>query len=186
MDTLRPAALRVLVVDDNRDAADTLAMLLELRRYEVRAAYNGTHGLRVAREWVPDCVISDIQMPELDGYALARAVRADPTLAETKLVALSAFSDAGHARRAADAGFDHQITKASDTQELLEVLTVIEEIKKLATQTQELAQQNVELAGQTKQLLREVKEEVKEVKQDVRELKHEVKELKDERNSKKS
>ena len=84
----RPA-LRVLIVDDNQDAADSLAMLIELRmsapgasrlgnRYEVRVAYDGTEGLRVAREFVPDCLVSDISMPGMDGYALARAVRSEP------------------------------------------------------------------------------------------------------------
>ncbi|MBP3957928.1 response regulator [Gemmata sp. G18] len=176
-----PVAVRVLVVDDNRDAADTLAMLLELRRYDVRVAYDGRAALRSARAWVPDCLISDIRMPGMDGYALAREARTDPALAGVKLVALSAFSDARHVQRAAEAGFDYRITKAADAQELLEVLKMIEQIKELATRTQELAGQNVELAGQTKELLKEVKQEVKEVKQEVQELKKEVKELKEDR-----
>lgn len=176
-----PTPVRVLVVDDNRDAADTLAVLLELRHYEVRVAYNGPNGLRAVREWVPDCVISDIRMPGMDGYALARAIRAEPALTGVKLIALSAFSDPQHARQAAEAGFDYRITKAAEAHELLEVLKMIEKIKEIADQTKELAKQNVELAGQTKELLQEVKEEVKEVKQEVRELKKEVKDLKEER-----
>lgn len=185
-------ALRVLIVDDNRDAADTLAVLLELRppatgfgsggRLVVRIAYDGLEGLRVAREFVPDCLVSDIRMPGLDGYALARTIRNEPALAGTKLVALSAFADAEHERRAAEAGFDYRLTKAGDVQELLEVLRMIEEVKQLATRTRELAEQNVDLAGQTKELLQEVKEDVRDLKQEVKDLKREVRELKDDRN----
>jgi CheY-like chemotaxis protein len=189
--TGRPA-LRVLIVDDNRDAADSLALLLDLRtptpanprpdfRYEVRVAYDGLDGLRVAREFAPDCVVSDIRMPGLDGYALARAVRRDPALAGVKLVALSAFTDAEHIRRATEAGFDYRLTKANDIKELLEVLGMIEAIKELAEKTRELAEQNVNLAGQTKGLIQEVKEDVAELKKDVAELKQDVKELKEEK-----
>lgn len=176
METARP--LRVLIVDDNRDAADSLASLLGLYQYEVQVAYGGAAGLRIAREFVPDCLISDIGMPGLDGYALARQVRADSLLAGTKLIALSAYSDDEHIRRTAEAGFDYRLTKAVSIVQLLEVLRMVEEIKKLAAKTQELAEQNVDLAGQTKELLQEVKEDIKEVKEDVRELKKEVKELK--------
>jgi CheY-like chemotaxis protein len=180
----RPA-LRVLIVDDNRDAADALAMLLRLpapargRRYEVRVAYGGADGLLAAREFAPDCLVSDIGMPRLDGYALARAVRAEPALADVKLVAFTAYADDEHARRAAEAGFDYRLTKGDDLGELLEVLGMIEAIKELAERTRELSEKNVELAGQTKELIEEVKDEVRELKQDVAELKKDVKELKD-------
>jgi len=173
--------LRVLVIDDNPDAADSLAVLLELRRYEVRVAYDGRGGLATAREWVPDCLVSDIGMPGLDGYQLARAVRAEPALAEVKLVALSAYVGDEYTRKAAEAGFDHLFAKGDNAGELLEVLRMIEEIKELANKTRDLAQQNVDLAGQTKDLLQEVKEDVKEVKQEVKELKQEVKALKADR-----
>src|SRR5262245_21618150 len=169
-----------------------LALLLELHpptgkgsqlrsRCDVRVAYSGAEGLRIAREFVPDCVISDISMPDLDGYALAQAVRNDPVLAGVKLVALSAYSDAEHIRRANEAGFDYRLMKANEVEELLEVLAMMEEIKELATRTRELAEQNVDLAGQTKELIQEVKEEVQELKQDVAELKQDVKDLKDQR-----
>lgn len=192
MDTVNNARspLRVLIVDDNRDAADSLAALLELlaaesarprSQCEVRVAYDGAEGLRVAREYVPDCLVSDIRMPGLDGYALARAVRGEPALTGVKLVALSAYTGTEHDRLATEAGFDYRLTKADHVKKLLEVLAVIEEIKELAERTRELAEQNVDLAGQTKELLKEVKEDVRELKQDVAELKEDVKELKDRR-----
>ena len=175
-------ALRILIVDDNHDAADSLACLLELSHYDVRVAYDGLEGLLVARAYSPDCMLADINMPGLNGYELARRVRAEPELASVKLVALSAFSDDAHIRKAVEAGFDYRLTKGCNLDTILEVLKMIEEIKNLATRTQELAHQNVQLAGQTKDLIREVKEDVKEVKKEVKELKKEVKELREEHN----
>lgn len=167
-------SLRVLIVDDNHDVADSLAQLLELYHYEPRVAYDGLEGLRVAREWIPDCLVSDIRMPGLDGYELARAVRADPALAGMRLVAHTANSGAAHERLAGEAGFDNRLTKGGDANELLEVLKMVEQIR-------ELAQQNVRLAGQTKKLLEEVRDDMKEVKQEVRELKQGVQDLKKDR-----
>jgi CheY-like chemotaxis protein len=178
-----PARLRVLIVDDNRDAADTLAALLELQNYECRVEYDGIAGLKAATEQIPDCLITDIRMPGLDGYSLAKLVRAAPTLAGVKLVALSAYTDAAHKQRAVEAGFDYTLVKAGNPS-ALEVLKMIEEIKELATKTRDLAQQNVDLAGQTKELIREVKEEIQEVKEDVQELKQDVKDLKDQNGEK--
>jgi len=163
--------MRVLVVDDNEDAANSLAALLEVHGYETRVAYNGRDGLEAAREYAPNCVISDAAMPLMDGYALARAVRSDPALAGVKMVAMSAFADDRHARQATEAGFDYQVTKGADPIKLLEVMKMIEQIK-------DLARQNVDLVGQTRDLLKEVKDDVREVKQEVKELKKEVKQLK--------
>lgn len=176
----RPSAraLRVVVIDDNQDAADSLACLLGMNNYDVRVAYDGSTGLMIAQIFAPDCILSDISMPGLDGYELANRVRANPALAWVKLVALSSYSDDEHVRRTKEAGFDYRLTKGCEADEVVEVLKMIEELKELASKTQELARQNVDLAGQTKDLLREVKEEVKEVKQEVRELKQEVEGLK--------
>lgn len=187
MDNTGARPLRILIVDDNEDAADSLATLLELRapatghgssRYDVRVAYNGVAGLRAAREFTPDCLISDIGMPGMDGYSLARAVRGEPELAGVKLVALSAYSDPEHVRRTGEAGFDYRLTKASNIEDVLEVLRMVEEIKYLAARTRELAEHNVNIAGETKELLQEVKDGVKELQQDVAELREDIKEIK--------
>lgn len=170
-----PPGLRVLIVEDSRPAADSLAALVQCRGHQVRVAYDGEAGLAAARRYAPDCVISDIDMPGLNGYHLARTIRADAALARVRLVAWSANPDPDHPRLAADAGFDYLLAKPA---ELDEVLAVIEKIKELADTTEKLARQNVDLAGQTKDLIQEVKEDLKEVKQDVKELKAEVKELK--------
>lgn len=182
-DTVSPASphlrsLNVLVVDDNRDAADSLATLLEIWGYTARTAYDGSDGWRELQSWHPDFLILDINMPGLDGYALAERVRRTPGLEGIKMVALSAYSDEGHVRRAAAAGFDYQITKPAEPRALEEILTMMDQIKSLAQQTTDLARENVELATQTKELLKEVKEDIKEVKEDVKELKEEIREIK--------
>jgi CheY-like chemotaxis protein len=184
MDFRNTQKTRVLIVDDNRDAADSLACLLEIGQREVRVAYDGESGLRMAREFVPHCLISDVRMPGMDGYDLARQIRSDPKLAEVKLIALSGFRDSTHNRLSSQAGFDFQVTKGTHLRELMEIIVMIDEIKELATRTQQLAQQNVELAGQTRELLMEVHEEVQEVRQDIKELKQEMKELKKDQGNK--
>ena len=113
---LQPAGrgLHVLVVDDNRDAADSLCMLLRLWGYECRAAYDGAAGLQAACDYQPDCLLLDIAMPGLDGYTLARRVRAQPSLVRAKLIALTAYSDETHVRRSQEAGFDLHFVKPTD------------------------------------------------------------------------
>ncbi|HJZ56962.1 MAG TPA: response regulator [Gemmataceae bacterium] len=167
--------LRILIVDDNRDAADTLAALIGMWGYETRVAYDGEAGLCAAREQPPDCILLDIAMPRMHGYELARRVRAESELSATRLVALTASLDP---KRAAEAGFDHQLTKPADLGELRRVLEMLEQITRLAETTERLARQNVDLASQTKDLLQEVKQEVEEVRDEVREVKQEVRELK--------
>jgi DNA-binding response OmpR family regulator len=147
-------ALRILVVDDNRDAAESLAYLLELHNYSVKVAYDGREGYEAAQRFAPDCLISDINMPILDGYGLAKRMRADAALSRVKLIALSAYSDEEHIKRAREVGFDFELTKASDPNEIVKVLNMIQEVKKLACKTEDLAQQNADLAVRTFDLLR--------------------------------
>jgi CheY-like chemotaxis protein len=106
--------LHVLVVDDNRDAADSLCMLLRQWGYDCRAAYDGAAGLQAACDYRPDCMLLDIAMPGLDGYTLARKVRAQPSLVRAKLVALTAYTDETHVRRSQEAGFDLHLVKPTD------------------------------------------------------------------------
>jgi CheY-like chemotaxis protein len=156
-------------------------------------AYDGPTGLTAAAREPPDCLILDIAMPGMDGYALARLIRQQAGLAKAKLMAVTAFSDPDSVRRAEEAGFDYRLTKPAEPAELSRMLTMIEQLVKLAEHTEHLARQNVALAertertadrtealtGETKELLREVKDELKEVKDDVREIKDELKEVKD-------
>ena len=185
-DTLRSRPLRVLVADDNRDAADSLSSLLRLFGHEVSVAYDGQAALAVASEAAPDCMVLDIQMPRLDGYSVARLVRQDPALCGVKLIALSAFSDPEHERCATEAGFDHRLVKPAEARVIKELLAMLEQVMDLASRTKELAQENVQLARETKQViegakaeLTDVKEKIADVAGELREVKEELREVKD-------
>lgn len=102
---------RVIIIEDNEDAAELLAALLRARRFEVELASRGEQGLQLIRAWRPDAIICDIGLPDIDGYTVARLIRADPGLAGIKLVALSGYGQAKDRMRAAEAGFDQHLTK---------------------------------------------------------------------------
>jgi PAS domain S-box-containing protein len=113
---LTPAAesLRILIVEDNRDAAESLRLLLELLGHRVAVAYNGPEGVRRAREWRPDVVLCDIGLPGLDGYAVAGELRHDPATAGARLIAITGYGQEEDRRRTRQAGFDHHLTKPVD------------------------------------------------------------------------
>jgi PAS domain S-box-containing protein len=105
------APMRVLVVDDNRDAADSCAMLLELSGHRARTAYNGTQALQLGENLLPHIVLLDIGLPDLDGYEIARRIRATPWGAHLPLVAVTGWGKEEDRERAFAAGFDHHLTK---------------------------------------------------------------------------
>jgi two-component system CheB/CheR fusion protein len=113
---------RVLVVEDNRDAAETLREMLLLWDHEVEIAHDGRGGVERAREFRPDVVLCDIGLPGMDGYAVARAFRADPALASAYLVAVTGYASPDDARRAVGAGFDMHLGKPVPIEVLEEVL----------------------------------------------------------------
>ena len=112
---------RLLVVDDNKDAADSLAMLLRLQGHEVRVAYSGMAALEMTKTYTPDVVFLDIGMPGMDGYEAARRIREQPGLGKTVLAALTGWGQQEDRRRTAEAGFDHHLVKPPEPQ-LLESL----------------------------------------------------------------
>ncbi len=171
----RRDGLRVLVVDDNADAADTLCALLRFWGHDAEAAYDGAAGLERATATAPDCLFLDIDLPRLDGYQLARRLRAQPALSRSKLIALTA---AGNRRLTAEAGFDYHLTKPADLYDVEALLNMLTEVIKVATQTQKLAEQSAALAQETKGLITEAREEVKELKGEIREVKGELREVK--------
>jgi two-component system OmpR family response regulator len=166
--------LHVLVVDDNRDAADSLCWLLKMWGYDCRAVYDGLAGLEEARTYRPDCLVLDIAMPRMDGYTLAQQIRRLPGLERTKLVALTAYSDEEHTHQVKESGFDFHLVKPADLLELERILHMLDEVVKLASRTEELARQNVELASETRDLLKEVKDDIQEIKEEVKELKEDL------------
>src|SRR5262245_38603544 len=150
VDTQEPTRrFRVLVVDDNQDAANTLALLAGFWGCEVRTAYDGSSGLAAARDFQPDCLVLDIAMPGMDGYTLARRLRQQPELALAKYIALSAYSGPDHERRSQEAGFDHCLVKPADPDELERLLNMLQEALRLAEKSQTLAEENIALARET-------------------------------------
>jgi PAS domain S-box-containing protein len=119
----RPAEpMRVLVVDDNEDAAEMLAHVLSRAGHEVRTAHDGDAGLERARELVPQVAVLDIGLPRRNGYELAMAMRGDPTLRDTRLIALTGYGTREDRRRAEEAGFDHHLVKPADPKRLRELM----------------------------------------------------------------
>jgi CheY-like chemotaxis protein len=105
---------RVLLVEDNADAAFSLRLLLELAGHEVTVAHDGRTGLETALRLRPDVVLCDLGLPELDGFEVARALRGDPDTAGTYLVAVSGYGQDDDRRRSREAGFDTHLTKPVD------------------------------------------------------------------------
>ena len=115
-------ALRLLVVDDNDDAAMMLSMLLEASGYEVSSANGSRAGLKRALAERPDVCLLDIGLPEMDGYELARQMRAAPELAHATLIAVTGYGQEDDKQKAYAAGFDHHLVKPVDTAELTALL----------------------------------------------------------------
>jgi CheY-like chemotaxis protein len=115
------AGMKILVVDDNRDAADACAALLELSGHHVQTAYTGRRALELAETSRPHVLLLDIGLPDLDGYQLAAKVRATPWGRGIILIAATGWGQEEDRRRAFDAGFDHHLTKpiAAETVESL-------------------------------------------------------------------
>jgi CheY-like chemotaxis protein len=114
---------RVLVVDDNHDAAESLAMLLELDNRSVQVAFDGLAALDVLEIFKPDIALLDIGMPRMDGYELARRIRATHLGGDVVLVALTGWGQADDKKRAAETGFDEHLTKPVDPDLLTRVLS---------------------------------------------------------------
>ncbi|WP_137173422.1 ATP-binding protein [Massilia sp. HP4] len=104
-------SFRILVVDDNTDAAESLSLLLQLNAHEIRSATNGRDALALVRDFTPDIAFLDIGMPGMTGYELARQLRALPALAHTTFVAVTGWGSEEDQARSREAGFDHHFTK---------------------------------------------------------------------------
>jgi CheY-like chemotaxis protein len=113
---------RVLLADDNRDAANTMAVLLSLAHHEVRVVHGGAAALKLAESFRPDVALLDIAMPELDGYGVARALRQAPWATGMRLIAVTGRGQEEDKQRARAAGFDHHMTKPIDPEALEQLL----------------------------------------------------------------
>jgi CheY-like chemotaxis protein len=121
-DPAEPAGRRILLVDDNRDAADSLALLLGLEGHDVRVAYAGRPAIQVAHEFQPEIAVLDLGLPDLSGYDVARLLRQDPALGRIELIALTGWGQDEHRKRAIEAGFDHHLTKPVDLEQFARLL----------------------------------------------------------------
>jgi CheY-like chemotaxis protein len=111
-------ARKILVADDNQDAANTLALLLRLAGHDVRTAHGGHAALTLAHEFHPEFALLDIGMPDLNGYEVAKQLRLTDGGKNVRLIALTGWGQDEDKRRARDAGFDHHLTKPVDPRRL--------------------------------------------------------------------
>lgn len=179
MDT--PAAgdeFRVLVIDDNHDAAKTMALLLRAWGFSSQYVLDSREALAVAEEYRPHCIISDLAMPKMDGYELARVFRAHNLFEKIPLIAHSATPDE---RRALDAGFNYSLVKPQSALVIGDLLRELQVMNKKLKEAEELTRQGAEVVTEVRDLMKEVREDVKEIKSELREVKEEVKELREER-----
>jgi len=123
-ETLAPRAARrrVLIADDNRDAAESLGILLEMEGHEVVLAHDGKEALDAFEHEHPEVVLLDIGMPEMNGYEVARRVRQDPAGRDTTLVAVTGWGQDSDRARAVEAGFDYHFTKPVEPRRLVDLL----------------------------------------------------------------
>jgi len=112
----------VLVVDDNRDSADSLAMLLELLGHDVHIAYDGAQAIEMAHRFMPKVALIDIAMPKMDGYAVLAALRAMPGFSDTLFAAMTGFGHESDLARTRNAGFDAHLVKPVELAKFEELL----------------------------------------------------------------
>jgi PAS domain S-box-containing protein len=117
------ASLRVLIVDDNQDAGTMLGYMLEAAGYSVRVEKDAASALRATQEFGVEAFILDIGLPDMDGYELARRLRADARTASTTIIALTGYGQSHDRASSIAAGFDYHFVKPADHQELLKILS---------------------------------------------------------------
>lgn len=117
---------RLMVIDDNKDAAESMSMLLELWGHEVMCAYDGQSALEAATTFQPDAVFLDIGLPGMDGYEIAERMRELPSVAKTVLVAITGYGQDEDRRRSREAGIDHHLIKPVAPETLHQLLESLE------------------------------------------------------------
>jgi signal transduction histidine kinase len=118
------APLRVLIIEDNPDAAESLRLMLGVLGHQVRVACTGPAGVEEARGWHPQVVLCDVGLPGgLDGYGVAAALRQDPATAKARLIAVTGYGSERDQERARQAGFEHHLTKPADPAALLRLIS---------------------------------------------------------------
>jgi CheY-like chemotaxis protein len=121
-DSAAQSGCRVLVVDDNRDAARSMALLLRITGHEVQTAFDGDEALAVAEQFLPHAILLDLGLPKRNGYEVARAIRAQPWGRSMMLIAVTGWGEDDQRERASEAGFDHHCVKPVEAAELAPLL----------------------------------------------------------------
>lgn len=114
--------LRILLIEDSHDLAESISTLLSIYGHDVETAYDGLTGLEKARADHPDVVLCDIGLPEMDGYEVARALRGDPSTSDIFLIAISGYAQADDIKKALEAGFDHHMVKPIEINKIRQIL----------------------------------------------------------------
>ncbi len=115
-------ARRVLIIDDNEDAASVLSMIVNAYGHETEVANSGRAGLQIAQAFQPDIVFLDIGMPEMSGYEVAVALRQLPALKDVYIAAVTGWNDASTRAQVISAGFNLHLTKPAAVESILDVL----------------------------------------------------------------
>lgn len=175
-----PDEFRVLIIDDNSDAARTLSILLKALGFAPRFLTDSRDALATAEEFRPHCIISDLAMPKIDGYQLAEAFRNHSLFEKTPLIANSATPDD---RRAKAAGFDYSLVKPESAMMIADLLRELQVMNKKVDQADEARRQSDGVVSEVRDLMKEVRDDVKEIKgglrEDVEELKSDIREVKE-------
>ncbi len=119
-------SMKVLVVDDNRDAASTLSMLVEMVGHEVRTAFDGIEALVEAARFLPDVVLLDLGMPRMDGFEACRQMRAQPWGVKMAVIAVTGWGNEADRLRTKQVGFDHHLVKPVEPDVILSTLDSLE------------------------------------------------------------
>ena len=137
-------AIRVLVVDDDRDGADTLGLLVEELGNQVHVTYGGASALAIATVFRPDLMLIDLAMPDMDGCRLVTQFRQTPAFAQTRIVAVTGHTDEGHKTMALKAGFDKVLFKPVALSDIRDVLAIVVHPAALAGQSPPRSNRRVE------------------------------------------
>jgi two-component system CheB/CheR fusion protein len=132
-DAMTASSLGILVVDDDRDTADSLAMLLKMSGFPAEPAYDASAALRFARQCSPYLVFLDLAMPEVDGYKLAEQLSRLPRMRDAVLVCISGYAGLVYQKRARRVGFKHFLVKPIDPEAVVRLVEEIAQSRRTAT-----------------------------------------------------
>lgn len=130
MQVIAKTSLRILVVDDNRDGANSLSIMLRYLGNETRTAYDGEEAVAMATEFRPDLILLDIGLPKLSGYDACRLIRQQPSGREMVIIAQTGWGQIEDRQRTREAGFDHHMVKPVDARERMLLLEQLQASKR--------------------------------------------------------